>query len=154
MAKTPRQPPLSMAQQAAGLVRLFPFGTVRHDRHRLSWTGVVAPSEFSRDYTLELIYERRKSPEIWVRNPNLRELAGGRKLPHVYDQQAQKLCLYVPGVGFWTPCKSIASTVMLWACLWLYYFELWLVTDIWHGRGIHPVQECASPVDDTLDVRP
>jgi hypothetical protein len=40
--------------------------------------------------------------------------------------------------GFWNPANSIASTIMLWACLWLQYFELWLVTDEWHGRGEHP----------------
>lgn len=134
-----KRPPLSMAIQVAGLQRLFGLGVIRWDRSRLCWRGELSPAEYARKYTVQLDYLRNKPPEVHVCEPNLTALAAGRKLPHVYDQEKQELCLYFPGCGYWTPDKSLASTVMLWASLWLFHFELWLVTDVFHGRGEHPV---------------
>jgi len=141
-----RQPPLSMAIQVAGLQRLFGFGNVRWDRSHLCWRGEIIPTEFSRPYLVELDYRRNMPPEVYVRQPNLRALAGERKLPHVYNQEKQELCLYVPGCGYWTPDKPLASTVMLWTSLWLFYFEVWLVTDVFHGRGEHPAPKPERPL--------
>lgn len=132
------RPPLSIAIQVAGLQRSFGLGVIKWDRSRLIWRGELSPSEFSRKYTAELIYARNSHPEVYVREPNLTELAGGRSLPHVYDAEKQLLCLYLPGCGYWTPDKSLASTVISWASLWLFYFELWLVTDVFYGQGQHP----------------
>jgi len=95
-------------------------------------------TEFSRKYAVELQYLRNRPPDVYVREPNLTDLADKRKLPHVYDQEKQQLCLYLPGCGYWTPDKPLASTVMLWASLWLFHFEVWLVTDVFHGQGVHP----------------
>jgi len=126
-----------MAIQAAGLRRLFPEGAIGMKQNSVSWLGKLTPNEYGRTYTIEMFYQRGDSPKVWVREPNLKELAGEKSLPHVYDQKTQQLCLYLPGCGFWNHEKSIASTIMLWAFLWLQYFELWLVTDEWHGRGAH-----------------
>jgi hypothetical protein len=130
-----------MAIQAAGLRRLFPLGKTTASLKQVSWLGELSPHEYGRTYTLELIYKQNQPPRVWVRNVDLIQLAGERKLPHVYDQQAQELCLYLPGRGFWRADMSIASTIMLWAWLWLYNFELWLITNEWHARGEHPKPE-------------
>jgi hypothetical protein len=135
------RPPLSIAVQVAGLQRLFGLGAIKWDRSRLIWRGELSPSEFSRKYSVELIYMRNRPPEVYVREPNLTELAGGRTLPHVYDSETQELCLYLPGCCYWTTDKSLASTVMSWATLWLFYFELWLLTDVFCGRGQHPTSK-------------
>ena len=127
-----------MAVQADGLRRLFPFGKTAMNHNCVSWHGEIVPDEYGRTYTIELRYKRGSYPKIWVRNPDLKKLADGRRLPHVYSQELQELCLYLPGCGFWTVEKPVASTIMFWACLWLYYFELWLITNEWHGRGVHP----------------
>ncbi len=79
-----------------------------------------------------------RPPDVWVRDPNLREISEGRPLPHVYDQKTQRLCLYVPGCGFWMPWKALARTMIPWSALWLFNFELWLVSDVWYTAGIHP----------------
>ena len=131
-------PPLSMAIQAAGLNRLFPNGKTTMRLHSISWRGDISPSEYGRIYNVEMVYKRGTPPQVWVREPDLKVLAGDRQLPHTYDQKTQELCLYLPGCGFWGPEKSIASTILLWTSLWLHYFEIWLVTGIWHGRGEHP----------------
>ena len=127
-----------MAVQAAGLRRLFPSGETVMSRNSVSWLGKISPSDYGRTYTIELLYKQGASPKVWVREPDLKQLAGEKLLPHVYDQKTQQLCLYLPDCGFWNSQKPVASTIMLWACLWLQYFELWLATDEWHGRGEHP----------------
>lgn len=127
-----------MAAQAAGLRLDFPFGETVLTRFGVMWRGTISPNKYSRRYDVELQYEQGDSPHVWVRQPNLRELAGERRLPHVYDQVTQELCLYLPGVGLWNSEKALTRTVLPWAILWLYYFEIWLVTNVWHGRGEHP----------------
>lgn len=139
---------LSIPLQVAELRRCFSFGDLKWDRRHLVWRGEISPDEFSRVYSIMVSYKLGNSPEVFVRQPNLKELAGGRYLPHVYNQETQQLCLFVPGTRFWTPRRLIGSTVMLWACLWLRYFELWLVTDVWHGPGEHP--EPASPTTQPI----
>lgn len=127
-----------MAIQAGGLQNLFPFGKTSMNHNFVSWFGQIIPHEYGRTYTIEMRYRKNGTPRVWVREPDLKQLANGRRLPHVYDQGTQELCLYLPGCGFWGTEKSVASTIMLWACLWLFYFELWLITDEWHGHGVHP----------------
>lgn len=129
----------SIPIQVAGLKDQFPFGETTWAKNRVRWYGKISPNEFAREYTVEMVYQIGDSPSVWVREPDLKILAGGRPLPHVYDSDTQKLCLYLPGGNYWGPEKSIAATIMPWACLWLHYFELWLITGIWHGKGEHPV---------------
>lgn len=35
--------------------------------------------------------------------------------------------------GRWTERACLANTIMPWAAMWLYYYEIWLVTDAWLG---------------------
>jgi hypothetical protein len=56
----------------------------------------------------------------------------------------------VPDGDFWRASRALAITVIPWASIWLYYFELWLITDEWAGAGMHPV---SPPEDRKIDVR-
>jgi len=127
-----------MSAQAVGLHTHFSRGTVTVTRDTLCWIGDLSPDEYARTYAVEMRYRRGDAPQVWVRAPNLHALTGGRRLPHVYDQKEQRLCLFVPGCGFWRPDHALARTILPWACYWLRLFELWLVTGTWHERGVHP----------------
>jgi hypothetical protein len=70
--------------------------------------------------------------------PDLQVLAEGRTLPHVYEENPTRICLYMPGTGEWNPDKRIVGTIVPWAVLWLFYFEDWLITGEWSGGGEHP----------------
>jgi hypothetical protein len=35
----------------------------------------------------------------------------------------------------------LANTILPWACLWLFYFEDWLITSQWKGGGEHPASK-------------
>lgn len=110
-------------------------GMVR--RGELTWDFDARPSPLSRAYHLRIRQKKNCSPDVYVINPDLVNMASGRQLPHVYSQKPVRLCLHFPKYDEWTPDKSIAETIVPWAYLWLFYFEHWLVTDEWQGGGKH-----------------
>jgi hypothetical protein len=73
-----------------------------------------------------------------VDRPDLVELSGGRRLPHVYAQKPPRLCLYFPSSGEWAAEMRIDQTIVPWTILWLFYFEEWLDSNEWKGGGVHP----------------
>ena len=131
--------PLTAAQQYA-LVRANPLctGTGALHRGRFVWRYVASPTPLSRLYSIRLKYRARQSPQVIVEEPALGDLAGGRRLPHVYEQEPPRLCLYLPRTGEWQPWMRIDQTIVPWSALWLFYFEEWLVSDQWKGGGDHP----------------
>jgi hypothetical protein len=149
----PKPAPLSVVAQSVALRKRAPFGITSTSRHRVNWRGTICPSEFGRNYTVELDYMIGGAPKVWVRRPDLKQLSGGRRLPHVYDQKTQRLCLYLPGCRFWRPSLALACTMVPWTSLWLYNFEIWLVTDVWHTAGEHPDRnQCDDDVDRSASV--
>jgi len=131
-------PPLSIPAQAIGLRSEFPNGVTTVGRNEIRWQGELSPDEYGRIYDIEMCYRRNDRPHVWVRAPDLHSLADGRRLPHVYSQREQRLCLYVPAGGFWRPSRALCRTILPWTCYWLRLFEMWLVTDVWHELGVHP----------------
>lgn len=104
---------------------------------KLTWYCKIRPTVLSREYEVVITYRLKESPKVVVLGPNLKNLAGGRKLPHVYQQDPPRLCLYVPKYQEWTAAKKIATTIVPWTYSWLSYFEDWLVTNEWKGGGLH-----------------
>jgi hypothetical protein len=134
-----RPPPLSVAQQYLNL-RNNPIcagaGDMGHGR--LVWSYEAQPTPLSRSYKVRISYRLDDRPEILVTEPDLIGLAGGRRLPHVYQQDPPLLCLYRSKNGDWTPRMRIDETIVPWTALWLFYFEDWLTTSEWKGGGEHP----------------
>jgi hypothetical protein len=77
-------------------------------------------------------------PKVFVMQPNLHELAQGRRLPHIYSDNPPKLCLYLPRAFEWNRSHRLDRTIVPWTALWLFYFEEWLWSDEWKGGGMHP----------------
>ncbi len=55
--------------------------------------------------------------------------------PHLYADGS--LCLYWPKEWQWAAHEAIAETLLPWAALWLYYYELWLDAGEWLGPSSH-----------------
>lgn len=134
-----RSPGLTAAQQFINL-RANPVcrgtGTLRAGR--LVWRYDAQPTPLSRIYTLEVVYQQGERPDVFVVEPDLTDLSGGRKLPHVYQQKPTELCLYRPRKREWSTSMRIDQTIVPWAALWLFYFEEWLISGNWKGGGEHP----------------
>jgi hypothetical protein len=100
--------------------------TQGRDRAETVWVGMLRPKPDSRKYTVEVRYKIGSIPRVWVRSPTLRPGA-----PHRYSDGS--LCLYTPWEWSWRDSELIAETILPWAAIWLYYYELWVDTDKWHA---------------------
>lgn len=129
---------LTMAQQYINL-RCNPLsagdGCLRAGK--LTWTYAASPSPISREYMIRIEMASDRAPRIFVDDPDVEVLAGGRDVPHVY-RNPTRLCLYLPGTREWQPSIRLDQTVVPWTSLWLFYFEDWLDSDEWKGGGTHP----------------
>jgi hypothetical protein len=138
--RLPYQPPgLTAAQQYRVLRTANPFGG--HGRlscGSLVWFYSVRPSAVGRLYALVLKFQQGEFPQVIVKSPDLNALAGGKDLPHVYEQVPPRLCLFLPWTGEWNPQRTLVETMLPWSVLWLYFFESWLRSGEWAGGGMHP----------------
>lgn len=107
-------------------------------RGRLTWDFDARPSPLSRDYRLRISYQLGRLPRVYAIRPHLPTLVQGKTLPHVYQQDPTRLCLFLPRSGEWSPAMKISDTIVPWSVLWLFYFEDWLTTGEWSGGGMHP----------------
>jgi hypothetical protein len=131
--------------QLTALKKHFPSGSgqigASRKGRRLKWRQSVRPHALGALYTIELrLFEGRHwSPEVLLIEPDPRDLADGRRLPHVYREVDGhvRLCLFC--ACDWSPDKFVANTLIPWAGDWLFFFENWLVTDTWLGGGTHPI---------------
>lgn len=95
----------------------------------------LQPTPLSEKYKLKIIYKKNLYTEVYVIDKILKLAPNRKKLPHVYDSDKQKLCLYSPSNREWKPNNRIANTIIPWASEWLYYYELWLAEGQWYGGG-------------------
>ena len=105
---------------------------------RLIWRYTATPFPLGRDYVIRMELKHGGAPRIFVEHPDLHELAGGRRIPHLYQQKPPKLCLWLPQTGEWQRWMRLDQSVVPWTSLWLFYFEEWLASDDWKGGGMHP----------------
>ncbi|HAB17983.1 MAG TPA: hypothetical protein PLX89_05525 [Verrucomicrobiota bacterium] len=130
---------LTIAQQLLSLRADYPTGWGETCDGKLVWRQSLQPTVLSRKFQIRLVYRLTGSPSTFVEYPSLAELAQGRNIPHLYEQESARLCLYQPKYQEWTTDRLLSRTIVPWASLWLLYFEDWLISDEWKGGGEHPV---------------
>ena len=87
-------------------------------------------------YVVRISYKLSGAPQVTVVTPRLRVRGDGQPIPHLYP--GEFLCLHRPQYREWKPTLFVADTIVPWAALWLYYYEIWHVTGVWLGGGEHP----------------
>ena len=134
----PRAKPLTPIVQLELFRKFDQAGSGSVQRQVLSWNTTVRPSAMSRAYGIRITAKFPEPPDVFVTTPSLKELCGGRRIPHLYDQEKIRLCLYYPGSIEYCAAKPMVAQMLPWTATWLYYFEEWLVSDNWKGGGVHP----------------
>ena len=132
------------AEQWLGIKRHFANVKGSLDRNKFQCRLAVRPTPLSQEYVLKIRFEKKtiESFEVFVLSPKpLKKAAGQQKLPHVYNQNSQKLCLCLPAKKEWVPSMLLATSVVHWAIEWLYFYEMWLCTGEWLGGGEHPLKK-------------
>jgi hypothetical protein len=127
---------ISLALQRYLIIKKCPNWDCKVSRSNLICIGNIKPSELSRIYKVKLSYALGKSPDLIVVDPPLQLNEKGEHSPHLYKDNL--LCLYYPVKNEWNSSRVIAETIIPWVSLWLYYYEVWLLTGIWKGGGEHP----------------
>jgi hypothetical protein len=97
------------------------------------WVGPLRPTDASCTYAVTLAYRLGKRPRVHVTAPALIGRPDA-EIPHLHRDGS--LCLHLPDE--WDATMSIADTIVPWAALWLYHYELWHATGEWLGGGAHP----------------
>lgn len=154
MANNLKTQSLNMALQAGKIKSLFPASALSFNQNSLIWKYTITPSPLSASYEIKLSYTKGKHPNVNVINQILALHEGAEKLPHVYNTEKQWLCLYYRKGREWNRGMFISDTIIPWACEWLYHYELWVCTGLWHGGGIHQETEAekqASKQKENID---
>jgi hypothetical protein len=136
--------PIGLREQLAFMRLHWPDFTTRVYKGQLIAKGDLQPDELCRIYRVEIRLPCDGAPEVRVLNPALRPRSPSEAIPHMYDQE--RLCLYLPGSGEWAPYKAIALTIVPWASLWLYFYEVWHATGVWLGGGVEPNSQPKLPL--------
>lgn len=126
---------LQLGHQWSALRREYPRGHGRVRGGVLHWRGPIQPSDVSPEYQIVLDYRAGAVPDVRVAHPKL-ERREGDLPPHLYP--GERLCLYLPSNGEWTPAMVIADTIIPWTVEWLLHYEIWLAVGEWTGGGAHP----------------
>lgn len=121
---------VSIALQDARIKQLFPGFRYARQNGAAVWRGTLQPRESSPRYRVVIEYRQGKVPKVRVTWPPLPPTT-----PHLYADRT--LCLYWPSEWRWGRDQVIAETILPWAALWLYYYELWLDTGEWLGPSSH-----------------
>jgi hypothetical protein len=136
---------LSLYGQAIDIKNRLPGFSARVAKGKLTVVGRVQPNELSKTYKIQIEYVLRSRPRTEVISPKLTK-RGGLPIPHMYEQK--RLCLFTPWHHDWRPGSRISSTIVPWASLWLYYYELWHATGEWLGGGHQPGDPAPTDGDD------
>ena len=130
------KPKLSIAAQVNAMKKLFPNFSLTWKGKVAVWIGEILPTTLSQSYKVKVTYALGLPPNCYVLSPKLCRRDNKQRIPHTYTKN--RLCLYLPNSGEWTPQMLIADTIIPWASLWLFYYEIWQAIGEWLGGGKHP----------------
>lgn len=117
------------------------------------WTGTLQPNQTTyrirMEHSVPMVLEMRSlihlQPLVEIIGPALEERDGNPEgaLPHVYWRHPRTkrdgpfLCLFDPDAREWTLSDALSMTTVPWTAFWLDYYEAWLATGVWLGKGRH-----------------
>lgn len=118
---------------------------VARGANHVVWRGRLGPCQTA--YDLEFAYalpapprapNDEHVPRVRVLAPELvrREKAPWQPIPHRFlRDERYELCVYDPAADEWSPDDLIAETTVPWTLRWLFRYEGWHATGLWHGKG-------------------
>jgi hypothetical protein len=145
---------MTIERQIEQMALDFPHWAVEHcGSDTAVWTGTLTPNrttyQIRIEHTVPVVLEMRSlllmQPLVEVVSPKLKELEGNPEgpLPHVYWKHPRTkrsgpfLCLFDADAREWTLSDALSRTTVPWTAFWLDYYEAWLATGKWLGKGRH-----------------
>lgn len=99
------------------------------NKNHLKCKGVVKPTEMSREYEIEILYDGINSPKVLVVNPAIEYNDDIHMFP-----KDNSLCLYHSETDnfYWDFRKHhLFDTIIPWTLEWFIFYELYLITGKW-----------------------
>lgn len=129
---------IPLAIQLINLKRMFPASVGCVDGGRLRWSyDEFRASPVSGVYRIEIEGRFGAKPEVWLSCGAISE-DNINESPHHYDIDSESLRVRVCLDKFdWKPHQLYSSTYIPWAMEWIVFFEIWCITGVWSGGGIH-----------------
>jgi len=123
-------PPLSMEVQDGNIQISWPTFVRFGSWYWSIWQGWMQPTPESGRYRVEIEYALWDTPKARVLYPKLVD-----KPPHVYPSSGT-LCLYHEDDWYWHGRRLLATSFFPWTANWLFFYELWLDTGVWHAPEV------------------
>lgn len=98
-------------------------------QNKLICIGKVKPTEYSKEYTIKIVYDGLNSPKVYVIDPEIEY----HDDIHIFPKE-KNLCLYHPETDdfHWNFKKhNIFDTIIPWALEWFVFYELYQITGNW-----------------------
>lgn len=133
MAKYKNRKPLSLIQQAYKIRQDYKNVDIQFCKDHINVTLAIKPTENSNEYTVRIYYKIGISPRIYLVKPDLVKREGHYP-HHIYgfENDKPRLCVYFPEQDKWDDYSFIADTIIPWISTWLFAYEFWQITGIWH----------------------
>lgn len=98
-------------------------------QNKLVCVGKVKPTEYSKEYSIKLVYNGLDAPKVYVVEPEI----DYHDDIHMFPKE-RNLCLYHPETDnfHWNfRTNNVYDTIIPWALEWFVYYELYLITGKW-----------------------
>lgn len=112
------------------MARHFPGFRYQWKRNNIVWSGSLRPTFESPEYSARIVHKFNSSPKVFIDAPSINP-----KAEHLYSDRS--LCLYYPKEWSWSSERKLATSIVPWTALWLYYYEIWLFCGEWLGPSVH-----------------
>ena len=95
-------------------------------------------------YKIRLDYHAIGIPKVYVVSPKIDMSSPieihtfGVKFHGAYNRELPCLCLTYHDSDKWDSSILLTESYIPWAIEWTEFYELWLLTGVWYGGGIHP----------------
>ena len=129
-------------RQVFNVKQSFPNATydIVGSKHMVNTYLYLRPTGHSVNYEIRLsAYVGKRFVKIHVISPHIGRTYNGKKIQHMFRDAS--LCLFYPKYGEWHYTDKWTETIIPWTSLWLFYYEIWIVTGEWLGGGIHGASE-------------
>jgi len=98
-------------------------------QNKLVCIGKVKSTEYSKEYSMKLVYNGLDAPKVYVVEPEIEYHDDIHMFP-----KDKNLCLYHPETDdfHWNfRTDNVYDTIIPWALEWFVYYELYLITGKW-----------------------
>lgn len=96
-----------------------------------------------RRYKIRLDYYEKKYPDVFVVSPEINMSHSteihtfGMHYHPAYKKKIPRLCLTHLATDKWNSSIPLINSYIPWAVEWTEFYEMWLLTGKWYGKGIH-----------------